>query len=79
MRRNFTSVLLHSEICSVKVPGMLAAPITEVIVKVVVVRPTVALPLTVHVAESSDRPAGRAGWMLQLDSSRIVGRMFTSW
>ena len=51
----------------------------EVIVKVVLGRVTVATPLTVQVAASSVRPAGNAGWMLQLDSSRSVGRMFTSW
>ena len=70
---------LHSEISSVKVPGMFWPSITEVIVKVVLGRVTVALPLTVQVVESSVRPAGSAGWMLQLDSSCNVGRMLTSW
>ena len=56
-----------------------ALPITEVIVKVVLGNVAVALPLTVQVLVSSDRPAGSAGWMVQLVKSVMVGWMFTSW
>ena len=79
VRSTFVSVPWHSTTSSVKEPEMLWPFIVEVIVNTVLASGADATPWMVQLAASSVRPAGSAGWRVQVFRSASVGWMSASW